>query len=333
MKVLITGADGFIGSHLTEALVRAGHDVRALVLYNSMGSWGWLEHCAEDVRGHFEVELGDIRDPHSAFNAVKGCDAICHLAALIAIPYSYRAPQSFIDTNVTGTINLLQATRDLDIERVIHTSTSEVYGTAQFVPITEEHPLSAQSPYAASKIGADQIALSYNRSFDLAITVLRPFNTYGPRQSARAVIPTIITQIVAGNSSVKLGSLYPTRDFNYVEDIVSAYLAALSADKAKIIGEVFNVGSGFEISIADTAQLIANILGIELKIEREVERVRPKFSEVDRLFCANSKAKTALNWLPKFAGTDGFRRGLERTVQWFSDAENIASYKVGIYNY
>ena len=333
MKVLVTGADGFIGSHLTEALVRAGHDVRAFVLYNSMGSWGWLDRCAEDVLGNFEVELGDVRDSQSVNNAVKGCEGICHLAALIAIPYSYRAPQSFIDTNVTGTANVLQAARDFDVERVIHTSTSEVYGSAQFVPITEEHPLNAQSPYAASKIGADQIALSYERSFGTPVTVLRPFNSYGPRQSARAVIPTVITQLINHNAVVKLGSLHPTRDFNFVDDTVSAFLAALGADSTKIVGQVFNVGSNFEISIGETAQLIASILGGELNIEKEAERVRPETSEVDRLFCANGKAKAALGWEPKFSGVDGLRRGLERTIRWFSDRENLASYKAGIYSY
>src|SRR3990167_9080902 len=245
MKILITGADGFIGSHLTEALVRAGYTVRAFVLYNSFNSWGWLDRCAEDVRGKFEVFAGDIRDPNGVRTAMKGCDAVLHLAALIAIPYSYHSPDTYVDTNVKGTLNVVQAPRDLGLSRVIHASTSEVYGTARFVPITEDHPLKGQSPYSASKIGADQIALSFYTSFNTPVAIIRPFNTYGPRQSARAVIPTIITQIATGQRRIKLGSVSPTRDFSYVTDIANGFIAAREVEEG--IGEVVNLGSNFEI--------------------------------------------------------------------------------------
>src|SRR5437870_6558347 len=241
MKILVTGADGFIGSHLTEALVRAGHEVRAFVFYNSFNSWGWLDECDGDVKGQFEVFAGDIRDPNGVRTAMKGCNAVMHLAALIAIPYSYHSPDTYVDTNVKGTLNIVQAARDLSVAKVVHTSTSEVYGTAQFVPITEVHPLQGQSPYSASKIGADQIAMSFFTSFDTPVTILRPFNTYGPRQSARAVIPTIITQLANGKKEIKLGALHPTRDFNYVADIVSGFIAELDSDRG--IGEVINIGS------------------------------------------------------------------------------------------
>src|SRR6266704_2308793 len=246
-KVLITGADGFIGSHLTEALVRAGHNARAFVFYNSFNSWGWLDHCAADVKGQFEVFAGDIRDPNGVRTAMKGCNAVLHLAALIAIPYSYHSPDTYIDTNVIGTLNVVQAARDLEVAKVVHTSTSEVYGTAKFVPITEEHPLQGQSPYSASKIGADQIAMSFDSLFDTPVTIVRPFNTYGPRQSARAVIPTIITQIANGARRIKLGSLHPTRDFNYVADTVDGFIAVAESDQS--VGEVINIGSNYEISI------------------------------------------------------------------------------------
>ena len=264
MKVLLTGADGFIGSHLTEALVRAGHEVKAFVLYNSFNSWGWLDQCSKDVKGKFEVFAGDIRDPHGVRAAMKGCDTVLHLAALIAIPYSYHSPDTYIDTNIKGTLNVVQAAQEFDVSKVIHTSTSEVYGTAQFVPITEEHPLQGQSPYSASKIGADQIAQSFYLSFDTPVVILRPFNTYGPRQSARAVIPTIITQIANGVQQINLGSLHPTRDFNYIADTVNGFIKALFSDKG--FGEVINIGSNFEISIGDTAQLIAELMGKKIEI-------------------------------------------------------------------
>jgi NAD dependent epimerase/dehydratase len=329
-RVLVTGADGFIGSHLTEALVRQGHDVRAFVLYNSFGSWGWLDHCAADVKGRFEVFAGDVRDPHGVRAAMKGCDAVMHLAALIAIPYSYHSPDTYVDTNVKGTLNVVQAARELGVARVIHTSTSEVYGTARFVPITEEHPLTGQSPYAATKIGADQIAMSFYLSFGTPVVTLRPFNTYGPRQSARAVIPTIITQIAGGQRRIKLGAVRPTRDFNFVSDTVRAFIAALVAEKA--VGEVINVGSNFEISVGDTAQLIAEVMKAEIEIVADDQRLRPEKSEVERLWAANAKAQQMLGWSPEYGGKAGFARGLRETADWFVRPENLRAYKADIYN-
>ena len=329
-KILITGADGFIGSHLTEALVRTGHDVRAFVLYNSFNSWGWLDHCAEDVKGKFEVFAGDIRYPNGVRTAMKGCDVVLHLAALIAIPYSYHSPDMFVDTNVKGTLNVLQAARDLEIEKCIHTSTSEVYGTARFVPITEEHPLRGQSPYSASKIGADQLALSFHASFATPVTVIRPFNTYGPRQSARAVIPSVITQIAAGRRTINAGALTPTRDFSYVKDIVAGFIAAVKTDR--IAGEVINLGSDFEISIGDTIKLIAETMNARITVETDEKRLRPESSEVYRLLADTSKAKRLLGWEPAYGGRKGFRRGLAETAQWFSDSTNLGLYKPDLYN-
>lgn len=328
--ILVTGADGFIGSHLTESLVRAGQKVRAFVLYNSFNSWGWLDRCSDDVRGHFEVFAGDIRDPNGVRNALNGCESVLHLAALIAIPYSYHSPDTYVDTNIKGTLNVVQAARDLGIRKIVHTSTSEVYGTARFVPITEDHPLQGQSPYSATKIGADQIALSFHRSFGTPVTVLRPFNAYGPRQSARAVIPTIITQIASGNTKIKLGSTRPTRDFNYVTDIAAGFRAALTSDKA--VGEVVNIGSNFEISIADTAALIADLMGAEIEIESDEQRVRPTLSEVERLWASNAKARELLGWQPSFGGLDGFKRGLRTTIDWYRDPKNLEVYKTDRYN-
>lgn len=272
--ILITGADGFIGSHLTETLVRQGHEVRAFVLYNSFNSWGWLDQCPDDIKGKFEVFSGDIRDPNGVRAAMKGCDAVLHLAALIAIPYSYHSPDTYIDTNVKGTLNVVQAARDLNVSKVIHTSTSEVYGTARFVPITEEHPLQGQSPYSASKIGADQIAMSFYNSFGTPVGIIRPFNTYGPRQSARAVIPTIITQIAKGNRKIKLGAVHPTRDFNFVKDTVAGFIAALNSDVC--VGEVINLGSNYEISVGDTVRLIAEVMKVNVEIESDDQRLRPE---------------------------------------------------------
>jgi NAD dependent epimerase/dehydratase len=329
-KILVTGADGFIGSHLTEALVRAGHDVRAFVLYNSFNTWGWLDRCGADVKGKFEVFAGDIRDPNGVRVAAKDCHAVLHLAALIAIPYSYHSPDTYVDTNIKGTLNVVQAARDLQLEKVIHTSTSEVYGTARFVPITEEHPLQGQSPYSASKIGADQIAMSYYSSFGTPVTIVRPFNTYGPRQSARAVIPTVITQIASGSRRIKLGALRPTRDFNYVSDTVAGFMAALGSERG--VGEVINLGSSFEISIGDTARLIAEIMDIEVEIITDEQRLRPERSEVERLCAANDKARELLGWQPQYAGLDGLRRGLLKTVQWLSKPEILASYRPDVYN-
>lgn len=329
-KILVTGADGFIGSHLTEELVRRGHDVRAFALYNSFGSWGWLDTAEPAVRDSLDVFLGDIRDPHGVRKAMEGCDAVLHLAALIAIPYSYHSPVTYVETNVTGTLNVVQAARDLGVSRVVCTSTSEVYGTARYVPIDEEHPLQGQSPYSATKIGADQIALSYHRSFATPVTVLRPFNTYGPRQSARAVIPTIITQIAAGARTLKLGALHPTRDFSYVADTAAGFIAMLDAPDT-VLGEVLNIGSGFEISIGDTARLIAEVMGAQVDITCDDQRLRPEKSEVERLFAGTDKAARLLGWRPAHGGQDGFRRGLAETVRWFSDPANLARYRADRY--
>lgn len=329
-KILITGADGFIGSHLTEALVRAGHDVRAFVLYNSFNSWGWLDHCADDVKGKFEIFSGDIRDPNGVRTAMQGCDAVLHLAALIAIPYSYHSPDTYVDTNIKGTLNVVQAARDLQVTKVIHTSTSEVYGTAQFVPITELHPLEGQSPYSASKIGADQLAMSFYRSFGTPVAIMRPFNTYGPRQSARAVIPTIITQIAQGQRKIKLGSVHPTRDFNYICDTVGGFIAALNSDRC--IGEVINLGSNYEISIGDTVKAIADLMGVTIEVITDDQRIRPEKSEVERLWADNSKAKELLGWSPHYAELPGFMRGLRETINWFCLPENLSAYKPDIYN-
>jgi NAD dependent epimerase/dehydratase len=330
MRVLVTGADGFIGSHLTEALVRNGYEVRAFVYYNSFNSWGWLDHCADDVQGKFEVFAGDIRDPHGVKKALTGCDAVLHLAALIAIPFSYHSPDSYVDTNIKGTLNVLQAARELNVSRVIHTSTSEVYGTAQYVPIDEKHPLQGQSPYSASKIGADQLAFSFYSSFNLPVVTLRPFNTYGPRQSARAVIPTIITQIANGNSQIKLGSVTPTRDFNFISDTVKGFISALSSKSG--VGEVINLGSNFEISIQDIASLISEIMNQEIKVIDSDERIRPENSEVNRLWADNSKAIELLSWKPEYASLNGLKKGLEETVNWFKKPNNLNLYKSEIYN-
>ncbi|MDG2321171.1 MAG: NAD-dependent 4,6-dehydratase LegB [Rhodospirillaceae bacterium] len=329
-KVLVTGADGFIGSHLTEALVRAGHDVRAFVLYNSFNSWGWLDHTTDDVRDALDIFAGDVRDPHGMRTAMQGCNTVLHLAALISIPYSYHSPAAYIDTNVKGTLNVVQTAKDLEVSRVIVTSTSEVYGTAQFVPITEEHPLQGQSPYSASKIGADHIALSFHRAFGTPVSVVRPFNTYGPRQSARAVIPTIITQILAGKKEIKLGSLHPTRDFNYVEDTVSGFLAMASSEAS--VGETINIGSNFEVAIGETVDMIKEIMSSNVKIMTDDERIRPEASEVERLWASNAKAKEIMNWSPAFGGRDGFKRGLEKTIAWFSDPAHAPLYKAHLYN-
>lgn len=302
-KILVTGADGFIGSHLTEELVRRGHDVRAFVYYNSFNSWGWLDTSDSEIRKSLDVFAGDVRDPHGVKTAMKGCDAVLHLAALIAIPYSYHSPDAYVDTNIKGTLNILQAARELGVSKVIHTSTSEVYGTARFVPITEEHPLQGQSPYSATKIGADQLALSFHKSFGTPVTVVRPFNTYGPRQSARAIIPTVITQIASGKRRIKLGALTPTRDFSYVMDTVRGFIAAAESNAG--VGEVTNLGSGFEISIGDTARLIAELMGEKVEIETDEQRFRPSKSEVERLLADTTRARTLFGWEPKSGGIEG----------------------------
>jgi dTDP-glucose 4,6-dehydratase len=328
--ILVTGADGFIGSHLTETLVRRGYKVRAFVYYNSFNSWGWLDQCAADIKGQFEVFPGDIRDPHGVKKAMIGCDAVLHLAALIAIPFSYHSPDTYVDTNVKGTLNVLQAARELGVSRVIHTSTSEVYGTAQFVPITEDHPLQGQSPYSATKIAADQLALSFYLSFNLPVVTVRPFNTYGPRQSARAVIPAIITQIANGAQVVKLGAISPTRDFSYVKDTVAGFIAALESEKG--LGEVVNLGSNFQISIGETAHLVAECMGAPIEILTDEERIRPDNSEVKQLWADTKKAKEIFGWQPSYSGYDGFKRGLIETIDWFSQPSNLRSYKSDVYN-
>ena len=329
-RILVTGADGFIGSHLTEALVQQGHDVRAFVLYNSFNSWGWLDDSPEEIRKNLEVFAGDIRDPHGVKQAMKGCDVVFHLAALIGIPYSYHSPDAYVDTNVKGTLNVVQAARELNVDRIVHTSTSEVYGTARFVPITEEHPLQGQSPYSASKIGADQIAMSFYNAFDTPVSIVRPFNTYGPRQSARAIIPTIIAQLANGLRKIKLGALHPTRDFSYVNDTVKGFIAVAESEKSA--GEVINIGSNFEISVGETVNLIAEVMGVEIEIESDEIRLRPKKSEVERLWADNLKARNLTGWEPLYAGKNGFKRGLHETVKWFTNPENLKNFKSSIYN-
>lgn len=329
-RVLVTGADGFIGSHLTEALVRKGHDVRAFVLYNSFNSWGWLDQCAPETKGQFEVFAGDVRDPFGVKEAMKGCDSVLHLAALVAIPYSYHSPQTYVDTNVNGTLNVLQAARDLGVRRIIQTSTSEVYGTARHVPITEQHPLQGQSPYSATKIGADQLAFAFYASFGVPVVILRPFNTYGPRQSARAVIPTIITQLAGGGRTLYLGATTPTRDFSFVSDTVKGFVAALESDRG--VGETVNLGSGFEISIADTAHEIADLMGKEFEIVSDENRRRPDKSEVERLLADNTKAREFFDWRPLYTDREGLRTGLKETIAWFCNENNLRNYKADRYN-
>jgi len=329
-KILLTGADGFIGSHLTEALVRSGYNVRPFVFYNSFNSWGWLDRSPREIRESLDVFAGDIRDPNGVRTAMRGCDFVIHLAALIGIPYSYHSPDTYVDTNVKGTLNVVQAARELGIQRILHTSTSEVYGTARTVPISEMHPLTPQSPYSATKIAADQIALSFWHAFMTPVVVIRPFNTYGPRQSARAVIPTIITQIANGKREIHLGSQLPTRDFSYVQDTVGGFIAALESDQG--LGEVVNLGSGFEMSICETLSIIAELMQVEVQAMEDHERLRPASSEVYRLFADNSKAKRLFSWEPRYAQLDGFRRGLSETISWFVNQEKLNEYKPDRYN-
>ncbi|MDA8675820.1 NAD-dependent 4,6-dehydratase LegB [Alphaproteobacteria bacterium] len=326
--IFVTGSEGFIGSHLTESLIRNGHKVKALVQYNSFNNIGWLADLPYDFQNEIEIVMGDIRDATQMRNEIKSVDEVMHLAALIAIPYSYVAPQSYIDTNISGTLNVLQACRDFDVP-VIHTSTSEVYGTAKYVPIDEAHPLQGQSPYSASKIGADQIAYSYFTSFQTPIKIIRPFNTYGPRQSMRAVIPTIITQIINGNPRIKLGSLTPTRDFNFISDTVEGFLKAMNSNNG--FGSVINIGSGFEISIGDMVRLIAEEMKEEIDIITEEQRLRPSRSEVERLLACNKKAQALLGWTPRYGNLEGLRKGISETIKWFSEDQNIAKYKVSKY--
>jgi dTDP-glucose 4,6-dehydratase len=329
VKILVTGADGFIGSHVVETLVKSGHDVRAFVLYNSFSSWGWLDESDKAIRDSIDIFAGDIRDPHGVDKAVEKQEVILNLAALIAIPYSYHSPDTYIDTNIKGTLNILQAARRHGVKRVVQTSTSEVYGTAQYIPIDEAHPLHPQSPYAATKVGADQLALSFHASFDVPVGILRPFNTYGPRQSARAVIPTIISQL-ANKSKVKLGSLSPTRDFSFVQDTANGFLAAAQSDA--IVGQTINLGSGFEISIKETAETIARLMNTKLELVDDEQRVRPENSEVERLHASIEKAKTLLGWQPELKGLAGFETGLKKTIEWFSNPKNLSRYKADRYN-
>ncbi|MCC3779754.1 SDR family NAD(P)-dependent oxidoreductase [Streptomyces sp. UNOB3_S3] len=326
--VAVTGAEGFIGSHLVEALVADGHRVRAMVQYNSFSSFGWLEDLPREVMDHVEVVLGDVRDPGSVQGLVTGAETVYHLAALIAIPYSYRAPHSYVETNVTGTLNVLEAVRHLGIPRLVHTSTSETYGTARTVPITEDHPINTQSPYAASKAGGDRLADSYHASFDLPVVTLRPFNTFGPRQSMRAVIPTVIGQVAAGQRAITLGDLRPTRDFSYVKDTVAAFRAVGTAPAAAVLGRTFNSGTGEEISVGDLVTLIGKLMDTDLEVTEDAERVRPANSEVMRLVCDSSRLRAATGWAPAHT----LEQGLAETVAFFRDPANLGRYKTGMYN-
>ncbi|MFI9202438.1 SDR family NAD(P)-dependent oxidoreductase [Streptomyces sp. NPDC053048] len=326
--VAVTGAEGFIGSHLVQALVADGHRVRAMVQYNSFSSFGWLEDLPPEVMDHVEVVLGDVRDPGSVTGLVTGAGTVYHLAALIAIPYSYRAPHSYVETNVTGTLNVLEAVRHLGIPRLVHTSTSETYGTAQTVPITEDHPINTQSPYAASKAGGDRLADSYHASFGLPVVTLRPFNTFGPRQSMRAVIPTVIGQVAAGQRRIALGDLRPTRDFSYVKDTVAAFRAVGTAPADAVVGRTFNSGTGEEISVGDLVTLVGKLMGTDLEVTEDAQRVRPADSEVMRLVADASRLRAATGWAPAHTLEDGLRE----TIAFFRDPGNLGRYKTGIYN-
>jgi len=325
-KILVTGADGFIGSHLTEELVRRGYDVRAFVFYNSFNSWGWLDHSEPEIKNSIDIFAGDIRDLHCVKVATKGCNIVLHLAALIIIPFSYCSPDSYIDTNIKGTLNVLQACRLEGVEHVIVTSTSEVYGTAQYVPIDERHPFQGQSPYSATKIGADRIAESFYCSFNTPVTIVRPFNTYGPRQSARAVIPTIITQLLAGSTAISLGNIHPTRDFNYIKDTVAGFIAI--AETRAAIGEEINIASQQEISIGQLAREIIDQVNPSARIITEDMRVRPEKSEVERLLGSNEKIRRLTGWQPIYT----LQQGIRETIEWFRDERNLQHYKWNVYN-
>jgi len=325
-RVLITGAGGFIGSHLCEELVRRNCSVRAFVHYNSFNRWGWLDYLTEDIKSSIDIFVGDIKDPFGTKEAMKNVNVVFHLAALIGIPYSYHSPDVYVDTNIKGTLNVLQAAREFNVERIVHTSTSEIYGTAKFVPITEDHPVNPQSPYAATKAGADFLALTFYKSFGLPVTVVRPFNTYGPRQSARAIIPTIISQILQKQTPLKLGSLHPTRDLNYVIDTVNGFIKAAESDQAT--GEVLNIGSNKEISMRDLVRKIASLMHTDIQLTEDQSRIRPEKSEVERLWADNSKALKLLNWKPEYSLDTGIRE----TIKWFSNPENLKIYKSHIYN-
>jgi len=320
--VAVTGAEGFIGSHLVEALVAAGHQVRAMVQYNSFGTRGWLDSLDDEVLAQLSIVMGDVRDPRSGLALAEGCEVVYHLAALIAIPYSYEAPRSYVDTNVTGTLNVLEAVRSTGTPRLVHTSTSETYGSARFVPIDEQHPLQAQSPYAASKIAADKLVESYHLSFGLPVVTLRPFNTFGPRQSARAVIPTVISQLGAGRGELRLGALDPVRDFTYCADTAAAFLAVGFAGD-QVLGQLFNAGTGRGVSIRELVRIICHEMGREATIVQEPRRLRPASSEVDRLICDSRRLEAATSWKPEHS----LEEGLARTIAWFADPANLASYR------
>ncbi len=324
MKVLVTGADGFIGSHLTEELVKKGYEVKAFALYNSFNTWGWLDSLPKEIMKNVEVFTGDVRDPNGVRTAMKGVEKVFHLAALIAIPFSYHSPDSYVDTNIKGTLNVLQAARDLDVKKIMVTSTSEVYGTAQYVPIDEKHPYQGQSPYSATKIGADRLAESFYRSFNLPVAIVRPFNTFGPRQSARAVIPTIISQLLAGNEEIKLGSLTPTRDFNYVKDTAAGFIAIAESDKT--VGQEINIATQKEISIGDLAKEIISQINPNARIVCDEQRLRPEKSEVNRLLGSNKKIKELTDWRPRYT----FAQGISETIEWMK--QNLNAYKTDIYN-
>ena len=329
-KILVTGSEGFIGSHLVEKLVRKNYKVRAFVQYNSFNSIGWLDDLPSEVKNKLEIHFGDVRDFDSINFSVKGCSKVLHLAALIAIPYSYRSPRSYIDTNIHGTYNVLQAAKENFIKKVVHTSTSEVYGSAQYVPINEKHPLVGQSPYSASKIGADQIAIAYNRSFDIPLIIVRPFNTFGPRQSLRAIIPTIITQLLNNKKHIYLGNLKPTRDFIFVEDVCKGFLCAMNS-KVKN-GSVFNIGSGREVSIGSLIKKIKKITKSKILIKKDSKRIRPLNSEVDRLLASSNRAKKILKWKPYYTGVAGFEKALKKTIDWYKKEENLSKFNAKKYN-
>jgi NAD dependent epimerase/dehydratase len=329
-KILVTGGGGFIGSHLVEALVKKGHKVKALVEYNTDNTWGWIDSFDPIIKKSVEVISGDIRDQNLVIKLVKNVDIIFHLAALISIPYSYISPRSYISTNIIGTLNLLEAIKASNVELFVQTSTSEVYGSSQYFPIDEKHPLNAQSPYAASKIGSDQLALSYNKSFNLPVTIIRPFNTFGPRQSLRAFIPTIITQIVSNKKIIKLGNLSSKRDFSYVSDTVKGFINCI--ENKRCLGKSINLGTGMAFSMQETLDIIIKEIGKKANIEIEKKRLRPKKSEVDHLLSSNILAKKLINWEPVFKNKNGFRKGLQKTIDWFSKSENIKLYKSDLYN-
>jgi dTDP-glucose 4,6-dehydratase len=329
-KILITGASGFIGSHLTEKLVNLGHTVRVIVPYNVENSWGWLDYLDAQIKKNLEVISGDICDQDLINKSVKNVDVVFHLAALISIPYSYISPRSYVSVNITGTLNLLEAARTHLVELIVNTSTSEVYGSSQYSPIDELHPLNAQSPYAASKIAADQLCLSYNKSFNLPVTIIRPFNTFGPRQSLRAAIPTMITQVIINKKEINLGNLISKRDFSYIDDTVMGFVSCLS--NKKCIGEVINLGSGYDFSMQEVLLIIEDILNKKLKVNVDQNRIRPEKSEVNHLLSNNTKAKKLLNWEPQFKGKKGFEEGIRKTIEWFGKKENLSLYKSNIYN-